>query len=94
MNINPTTSAMAVKNGDEKQLRQVAKQFEAVFLKELFKGLEQEQGDSGALFDEGNAASTWRELRNQQMAENAAGGMGIADLLVRDLMTRRGTPRA
>ncbi len=82
----PTTGGQdGLSKQDVSKLHQVAAQFEAVFLQELLKGAEPEDGEGDQVFGDGNAASTWRSLQHQQLAENSAGNLGIADLLVREL---------
>ncbi len=76
---------------DAAKLRQVAKQFEAVFVRELFKPLEKEPGEDGdALFGEDNATATWKSLQHQAMADQAAGNLGIAELVYRELALKAG----
>lgn len=73
----------------ETQLRQVARQFEAVFLRELMKPLEQADEGEGGLLDDSQASQQYRGLFNGALAEQAAGGIGVADTLVRELSLRR-----
>lgn len=68
------------------KLRQVAKQFEAIFLQELFKGLEKPPDAEPGLFDDSQASRTFDQLHHQALSEQAAGGMGIADLLYRSML--------
>jgi Rod binding domain-containing protein len=73
------------------KLKQVARQFEGIFLQELFKGLEKEPEDDD-LMGNSQASQTFNELHHQALSDQAAGGMGIADLLYRNLLAQqRGT---
>lgn len=69
-------------------LRQVAKQFESMFVHMLFKGMR----DANAVFEEGNfghssGETMYREMYDQQMSLNIAEGkgLGIADMVFRQL---------
>lgn len=69
----------------QQALRQVAEQFEALFMNMMLKSMrDASMGD--ALFDS-QAANTYRDLMDQQLATDLASkrGIGIADMLVRQL---------
>ncbi len=78
---------------DDAKLKQTARQFEAIFLNELFKGLEKDP-DEESLLGNSQASRTFDQLHNQALSEQAAGGIGIADLLYRDLVAKRAAPPA
>ena len=72
---------------DDPKLKQVAKQFEAIFLNELFKGLEKPPGDGEeSLLGDSQASQTFHQLHHQALSDQAAGGIGIADILYRKLL--------
>ena len=72
------------------KLKQVARQFEAIFLQELFKGLEKPP-DEEDLYGNSQASQTFDQMHHQALSEQAAGGIGIADMLYRDLLARQGS---
>ena len=78
-------SGSAPASADAK-LKQVAKQFEAIFLQELFKGLEKPPDAEPGLFDDSQASRTFDQMHHEALANEAAGGMGIADLLYRSML--------
>lgn len=62
------------------KLKKVAQQFEGIFLQELFKGLEHEP-EEGDIQGDSQASQTFSQLHHQALSDQAAGGMGIADLV-------------
>jgi Rod binding domain-containing protein len=70
------------------RLRQQAEELEGVFLttltKEMFSGV-----DAKGAFGGGFAEETWRGMQAEQFAASmaAAGGIGLADQLVGELLT-------
>ncbi len=74
------------------KLKKVAKQFEGIFLQELFKGLEKEPGEGDELLGDSQASQTFSQLHHQALSDEAAGGMGIADILYHNLLAQQ--PRA
>lgn len=69
----------------KKNLREVASQFEAIFIQNLLKGARAGSLAPGAL--DGPHSDTYREMYDQQLAITLAKGkgIGIADMLVRQL---------
>lgn len=78
----------------EVQARQAARQFEAVFVRELMKPLEERDEQDPGLFDDSQASQQFRGLFNGALAEQAAGGLGLADTLVRSLALHPATAAA
>lgn len=80
------------RDDQEKALRAVAKQFEAMFLQQMLKVSRETRWDDG--FAEGEpgagAMDSYREWRDDQMAQtlSAKGSLGLADMLVKQLMPR------
>ena len=75
------------------KLKQVAKQFEAIFLQELFKGLEKQPDAEEDLFGDSQASRTFDQMHHEALSNEAAGGMGIADLLYRGLVAKAPSSR-
>ena len=69
------------------RLKQAAGQFEAYFLGEILKHAEPEPGAEG-LLDGDSSSTTYRQLYHGALAEQASGGLGIADLLIGELATK------
>jgi Rod binding domain-containing protein len=69
------------------KLKQAAGQFEAYFLGEILKHAEPEPGEEG-LLDGDSASATYRQLYHGALAEQASGGLGIADLLMHELAAK------
>ena len=76
----------------EARLRQVAKGFEGVFLRELFKGLETQDGQDG-LVEDSAASQQYRQLFHGALSEQASGGMGIADIVFKELAGKLATEK-
>ncbi|MCH9695735.1 MAG: glucosaminidase domain-containing protein [Gammaproteobacteria bacterium] len=76
----------AAGDNDPAALREVAGQFEALFLQQMLKSMRDASlGDP--LFGDSNAHETFQGMMDQQLAMDLAGGKGIglADVLVRQL---------
>jgi flagellar protein FlgJ len=71
---------------DPEALREVAKQFEAVFMQMLLKSMRAASPGDGGLLDSDNSLF-YRDLFDQQLALNLAQGkqFGLADMIVRQL---------
>jgi Rod binding domain-containing protein len=82
--------------GDDPQarLRHAAGQFEAAFVQLLFQASDQSEEEDPPLLGGGAADQQFKELFRSGLSERAAGHLGIADLLVRQLGSPRATPRA
>lgn len=72
----------------EARLRQAARQFEAVFLREIMKPLDEAEGGDEALLGGDSASQQYRQMLHGALAEQSAGGLGVADTLVRALALR------
>jgi Rod binding domain-containing protein len=70
------------------RLRDAARDFEALLLHELTKESRSAQVDDDPLIGGGNADGIWRDLFHARLGERAAGSIGIADLLLRDLQRK------
>jgi Rod binding domain-containing protein len=67
------------------RLRQAAKAFEAHFLAQILKSTEKPMFDEEPLVGGGAGSSTFKSMLNQALSENAAGGLGIAEMIERQL---------
>lgn len=67
----------------DNELRQVAKQFEGVFTKMMLKSM-RDASFSDTLFNS-NKTEFYREMFDKQITQDNAGGMGLADVLYRQL---------
>lgn len=72
------------------RLREAANGFERQFLEQLMKPAEPDEDDEDLLF--GNTAATrqFTSMLNSELAGTGAGGLGIADNVVRELAAKAG----
>jgi Rod binding domain-containing protein len=71
----------------EQRLRQAATQFEAYFMREIL-ARSRDAAQTG-IIAESPAERQFRELLHAGLAENAAGGLGLADMIVQQTMMKR-----
>ncbi len=83
--LNSLRSEAVKTQGDNETLRQVASQFESLFLNMMLKSMRDASLGEG-IFDS-DQTETYREIADQQMAMDMAGkgGMGLTDMIVRQL---------
>lgn len=76
---------------DGLRLRRAAQDLEAVFLQSLLRTL-RESGRVTGIFPRGHATRIYESLMDEEVARAMArgGGVGLADLLVRDQLRRAG----
>lgn len=92
--LNALRAKAAGNGGDEETLRAVARQFEALLMQQVLKSARASGfGDDLA---GGPGADTYKDLFDQQMAQqmSAGRGLGIADVLVRQLRGQAPEPAA
>ena len=72
---------------DPVKLKEAAQQFEAVFIQQLFKETRKTIPEDG-LIERGNADDIYTQLQDAEAAKIMAqqGGIGLADLMVRQLL--------
>ncbi len=72
---------------DPQQLKQVAQQFEAIFIQQMFKEMRNTVPDAG-LLEKGNADDIYTQLQDAEAAKMMAqhGGIGLADLMLKQLL--------
>jgi len=69
----------------QKALKEACREFEALFLEQILKGLDRTIMRSG-LFPEGLEIKIYRDLFYQELSKEISGhGLGISDLLYREL---------
>jgi flagellar protein FlgJ len=68
--------------------RKAAEQFEAIFLRQLLKGMEKGSGISKA--DQGSAGDIYRSMMVGTLADSAAegGGIGLSELVLQSMLDR------
>lgn len=74
---------------DPEALKQVAKQFESLFLNMILKSMRQAKLDDGVL--DNDQSKFYQEMYDQQLATNLSGerGVGLADLMVKQLSPKQ-----
>lgn len=80
--------------GEQERLRKAAQQFEATFLQKLLQPLAESQVDDQPLVGGSSAEKTFRSLYHQGLSEQVAGGLGIAEVVFKELSIRSGIPAA
>ncbi len=80
--------------GDVARLHQAAAQFEAAFLQQLFQQMEDNPIDDDPLFGGDSATNQFKSLYHRGLSEQAAGGLGIAEMVFKELSMRAGLPAA
>lgn len=78
-------------NSEGRALAKACQDFEAVFLKELFKGMRSTAIDGG-LFEKGNDQEIFREMLDLEVAKSAAAQntLGIGQVLLKKLQEPEG----
>jgi peptidoglycan hydrolase FlgJ len=88
--VSVKTGALADPKASElDQLKAAAKQFEAIFTRQMLKSMRDAKLSEDDLFGS-DATDTFREMQHSQLADELAnkGAIGIADLLVRQFEAR------
>jgi flagellar protein FlgJ len=81
---------MKARGAPDKALKQAATQFEAVFMNMLLKSMRDTVPKDGAM--ESEATRMYTSILDQQLTQNMAGkGIGLADLIVKQLSRQMGT---
>lgn len=88
------TAAGRIDSGsnEPRRLRQAADQFEASFLQQLLKPLEDSKVDEEPLIGGDSATNAYKGLYHRALSEQSAGGLGIADVVFNELSVRAGLP--
>jgi peptidoglycan hydrolase FlgJ len=77
---------------EPRRLRQAADQFEASFLQQILKPLEEATVDEQPLIGGDSATNAYKGLYHRALTEQSAGGLGIADVVFNELSARAGLP--
>lgn len=95
-NVSARTGALAdPKASDLDKLKQVAKQFEAVFARQMFKSMREAKLSDDDLFGS-DATDQFREMQDSNLADqfSSQGALGLGDLLVKQFQARVSRPAA
>ena len=81
---------VALPPGEERRLRSTAHEIESIFLSHMLKTMRQASGKSGPL--SGTGQRVYQEMMDEHLgrALSKGGGIGLADMLVRDVLRRQG----
>jgi flagellar protein FlgJ len=84
----------ALAPAQERQLRATAHEVESIFLQQMLKTMRQ-AFPSGRAPLSGTGQRVYQEMMDEHMGRALAkgGGIGLADLLVRDVLRRQGTTK-
>ncbi len=80
-------SVKAHKGQDPEKLKEVAQQFEALFIQQMYKEMRKTIPADG-LIQRGNAEDIYAQMQDMEAAKVTAqqGGIGLADLMMQQLM--------
>lgn len=72
---------------DPEKLKEVAQQFEAIFIQQMFKDMRNTIPEGG-LVERGNADEVYGQMQDAEVAKVMAerGGIGLADLMLQQLL--------
>ena len=87
----PTKAAPSLTQAEERRLRATAHEVESIFLSHMLKTMRQASGTSGAPLT-GTGQRVYQEMMDEHLGRTLAksGGLGLADMLVRDILRRQG----
>ena len=91
MSISAIVPTAAEPSGNNPKLRRAAADFEALFLHELMRDSRESTIDDEPLLGGGNAEAIWKDLFHSRLDQQAAGSVGIAQLLLKDLQKSQGS---
>jgi flagellar protein FlgJ len=96
--MNPISAAASaakapVTKAEERRLREAAREIEAVFVQQLLKAMRQASPRGGVL--SGTGQRVYQDMMDEQLGRAMAkgGGLGLADMLVRDVLRRQGVQK-
>ncbi|HYE91919.1 MAG TPA: rod-binding protein [Terriglobales bacterium] len=90
----PAGTQGAIAPADVRRLRATAHEIESMFLQQMLKTMRQATpGLQGPL--SGTGQRVYQEMMDEQLARSMAkgGGIGLADMLVRDVLRRQGVEK-
>ena len=76
---------------DRARIREAAEMFEAHFLQMLFREMRRTNFNENGFFSRDNAQNIWTDMLDEIMADQASqtnGGMGIADMIYKQMTMR------
>ena len=85
-----TSEAPTAKAGeDPEKLKDLAEQFEAIFIQQMYKEMRRTIPDNG-LIERGNADEIYQQLQDREAARITAsqGGIGLAELMLQQMMEK------
>ena len=87
-------AAPALPPAAEQKLRQTAHEVESIFLQQMLKTMRQASPNGKSLLS-GTGQRVYQEMMDEHMGRALAkgGGIGLADMLVRDVLRRQGTTK-
>lgn len=90
----PPAASTRMTPAEVRQLRDTAHQVEAIFLTQMLQMMRQASSSTGGPLS-GQNQRVYQEMMDEQFGVALAkgGGIGLADLLVRDVMRRQGTQK-
>lgn len=93
--LNQATSQVSSKSArgkDPEKLKDLAQQFEAIFIQQMYKEMRKTVPNDG-LIQRGNADDIYNQLQDMEAAKITArqGGIGLAEQMLRQLMEDQGS---
>jgi Rod binding domain-containing protein len=88
----PTPTALSP--AEDKRLRATAHEIESIFLAHMLKTMRQASGGKGAPLS-GQGQRVYQEMMDEHLgrALSKGGGIGLSDMLVRDVLRRQGVTK-
>lgn len=85
------SGSLRANGGDQvARLHHAAAQFEATFLQQILKPLDEQSIDDEPIMGGDSATSQFKSLYHRSLSEQSAGSLGIADLVFKELSARAG----
>jgi flagellar protein FlgJ len=86
-----TPASPSMTPADERRLRTTAHEVESIFLQHMLKMMRQASGNGRAPLT-GTGQRVYQEMMDEHLGRTLAksGGIGLADMLVRDVLRRQG----
>ncbi len=82
----PTSKDVAARGQDPEKIKELAQEFESIFIQQLYKEMRKTVGDGG-LIPRTNAEQMMTDMQDLETARETArqGGIGLAEMLVKQL---------
>ena len=90
----PASATTGMSPADEKKLRATAHEVESLFMTHLLKTMRQASG-MGKTPLSGNGQRVYQDLMDEELGRtlSKSGGLGLGDMLVRDVLRRQGVEK-